>query len=324
MNKIGKQSGKGLSAFVICLFLAIAVGVGTKYIASNQIDHPDKIKVFVSILPQKYFVERIGGDLVIVEVMVGPGHNPETYEPLPQQMEALANSHLYFRIGVPFESAWIDKLQAINRGLIMVDTREGIPLRNMETFHSHGDPEEVVTAISNHQTQHGAGMKDPHIWLDPVYVKIQAETICRALADYDPGHRDFYEANLRAFQADLDALDQELAATFRSLAVKKLLVFHPAWGYLTDRYGLEQIPLEVEGKEPGPRELAQWVDFAKAEGIRVIFVQSQFNTAAAETVARAVTGQVVFLDPLAEDYLANMRRIARAIQRSYDANGERD
>ncbi|HEY8392819.1 MAG TPA: zinc ABC transporter substrate-binding protein [Capillibacterium sp.] len=320
MDRLGKQFGKGMLFFIAGLLLVIAVGAGTKYFTAARIDHPDKIKVFVSILPQKYFVERIGGDLVSVQVMVGPGHNPETYEPLPQQMEALAKSHLFFRIGVPFESAWLDKLEALNRELIIVDTREGIPLREMETFHFHGETDGTAAG----HDWHGEGMKDPHIWLDPVYVKIQAATISRALAAYDPAHRDFYEANLKAFQADLDALDRELAAAFRRLTVKKLMVFHPAWGYLTDRYGLEQIPLEVEGKEPGPRELARWVDFAKAEGIRVIFVQSQFNTAAAETVARAVGGQVVFLDPLAEDYLANMRRIAQAIQRSYGINGECD
>lgn len=318
MNKLGKQSGKGIYAMVIGLFLT-AAGIGTKYFVSNRNDQPDKLKVFVSILPQKYFVERIGGDLVTVQVMVGPGRNPETYEPLPQQMEALARAQLFFRIGVPFETAWIDKLQALNGDLTVVDTREGIPLRDMETPHRHEEP-----AGADSHAHEGEGMKDPHIWLNPVYVQRQAETICRALAAYDPGHRDFYEANLKTFQADLEALDRELAATFQRLAVKKLMVYHPAWGYLTDRYGLEQIPLEVEGKEPGPRELARWVDFAKAEGIRVIFVQSQFNTAAAETVARAVGGRVVFLDPLAEDYLANMRRIAQAIQRSYEANGERD
>ncbi len=322
MNNIGKKSWWGIVAFAVCLLLAMAVGVGSKYMASNKIDHPKKIKVFVSILPQKYFVERIGGDLVSVEVMVGPGQNPETYEPLPRQMKALTTTQLYFRIGVPFESAWIDKLQALNRELILVDTREGIPLRNMETPHFHGDPERTAAATPARQGHDGEGLKDPHIWLDPLYVKIQAETICQALAAFDPAHRDLYEANLIAFQKDLDELDQELAATFRSLAVKKLMVFHPAWGYLTDRYGLEQIPLEVEGKEPGPRELAHWVDYAKNEGIRVIFIQSQFNAAAAEAVACAVNGQVVSLDPLAEDYLANMRRIARTIKRSHGADGE--
>ncbi|HHT49837.1 MAG TPA: zinc ABC transporter solute-binding protein [Firmicutes bacterium] len=307
--------------FVLCLLLAMVIGVGTKASSSGEIKQLEKIKVFVSILPQKYFVERIGGDQVTVAVMVGPGQNPATYEPLPQQMSALATTQLYFRIGVPFETAWIDRLSELNRDLVVIDTREGIPLRKMESSHYHREEESRADAF---QAEPGEGLKDPHIWLDPVYVKRQAATICRALAALDPAHRGLYEANLFAFQKDLDELDQELSTAFRSLAVKKLMVFHPAWGYLTDRYGLEQIPLEVEGKEPGPRELAHAIDYAKAAGIRVIFIQSQFNAAAAEAVARAVGGRVVTIDPLAEDYLTNMRRIAQTIKRSYGADEDRN
>ncbi len=303
------------------LLLAVAARVGSRLVTADAIRPGDrgKINVFVSVLPQKYFVERIGGERVSVTVMVGPGQNPATYEPLPQQMRALTEADLYFRIGVPFETAWIDRLQALNRELIMVDTREGVALREMEQA-CHGS--EAETADLHAHGHHGEGLLDPHIWLDPLLVKIQAETVYRALAAFDPGARDYYQANLARFHADLDQLHTELQATFDRLKVKTLMVYHPAWGYLADRYGLKQVALEVEGKEPGPRKLAQLIDYAKAEGIRVIFIQSQFNSAAAEAVARAVNGQVVSIDPLAEDYLTNMRRIAQAIKGSYDTSGE--
>ena len=298
---------KGTFFFGCCLLLMVMLRVGTTYLSTGKEIQTEQIKVFVSILPQKYFVQRIGGAHVAVEVMVGPGQNPATYEPLPQQMGALAHAQLYFGIGVPFETAWIDKLRELNPDLLMIDTREGVPLRSMETPHHHGDGE-------GEADHHEAGLLDPHIWLDPLFVKIQAETICRALAALDPGHQEDYTTNLAVFLAELDQLHADLTVAFQSLPTKKLMVFHPAWGYLTDRYGLTQVPIEVEGKEPGPREMAKLIDYARAEGIRVIFIQSQFNTEAATAVARAVNGQVVSIDPLAEDYLDNLRQIAQVIR----------
>lgn len=315
--------GKALLLVSGGLLLAVALQVGSRYIPSGGVGQPGKISVFVSILPQKYFVERVGGDQVAVSVMVGPGQSPATYEPLPQQMSALATAQIYFRIGVPFETAWIDKLQTLNRELILVDLREGVPLRTMETPHHH-PPAETTAGTVHSDHYHGGGLEDPHIWLDPLFVKIQAETIYRALAALDPSQRDYYQANLIAFQRELDQLHAELKQAFAGLKLKSIMVYHPAWGYLTDRYGLKQVAIEVEGKEPGPRELAQLIDYAKTEGIRVVFIQKQFNSAAAEAVARAVNGQVVAIDPLAEDYLTNMRRIARAIQGSHDQSGESD
>jgi len=323
VNKNERRSGKALSLIGGGLLLAMAVVVGSKLFTSVALRQgdADQIRVFVSILPQKYFVERIGGERVSVDVMVGPGQNPATYEPLPQQMSALAATDIYFRIGVPFETAWIDRLPALNPALVMVDTREGVALRAVE--HACHPPGEE-TADLDAADHAGTGLQDPHIWLDPLMVKIQAETVYQTLAAFDPGHQGYYQANLTSFCADLDQLHAELQTAFDGLKRKTLMVYHPAWGYLADRYGLKQVPLEVEGKEPGPREMARLIDYAKAEGIRVIFIQSQFNSAAAEAVARAVNGRVVSIDPLAEDYLTNMRRIARAIKESYDDNGESD
>ena len=327
MNKHQRPWGKVLSLFGGGLLLAVAVGVGSKLFTSVTLrdGERDKIKVFVSILPQKYFVERIGGERVSVSVMVGPGQNPATYEPLPQQMSALAETHIYFRIGVPFETAWIDRLQRLNPEMIMVDTREGVPLREVEDAICHAPGEEAAEADTPDGHGHnGTGLKDPHIWLDPLLVKVQAETVYRTLAAFDPDYREYYQANLNRFHTELDQLHAELQATFDGLKRKTLMVYHPAWGYLTDRYGLKQVPLEVEGKEPGPRELAQLIDYAKAQGIRVVFIQRQFNSTAAEAVARAVNGRVVTIDPLAEDYLTNMRRIAQAIKGSYETSGKSD
>lgn len=316
MGKIGKNRKRFIHLLVLLVIISAIAWVGRKKTTLQNLSRTEPLKVFVSILPQKYFVERIGGGQVVVSVMVGPGQNPASYEPLPKQMVALTEADLYFRIGVPFETAWIDRIRELNRRLIMVDTRVGIKLRKIEGAHHHGAPGEGSDQVGAESAeQHET--KDPHIWLDPLLVKVQAQTICRELVAFDPKNQAFYEENLRRFQAELDQLDQELAATFQMAEVEKIMVFHPAWGYLTDRYGLEQIPIEVEGKEPGPRELAQVIEWAKQEGIQVIFVQSQYNTSAAESIARAVNGKVLTLDPLAEDYLTNLRRIAQTVTRGF-------
>lgn len=271
---------------------------------NNEFDlaENEQLRIFVSILPQKFFVNKIGGDHVDVSVLVGPGQNPATYEPLPKQMGALSESALYFRIGVPFETSWHQRIRDLNPNLKIVDTREGITLRSMEG--SRGEDNKN-------------NLKDPHIWLDPLLVKVQAETIYRELSDMDPKNRNFYEENLLKFQAELDQLDKDLSSVFATLPVGKLMVFHPAWGYLFERYNLLQIPIEIEGKEPGPRELTHLVELAQREEIKVIFIEEQFDTTTAISIAEAIGGKVVKLDPLSEDYFSNLRQIAKVIREEH-------
>jgi zinc transport system substrate-binding protein len=141
-------------------------------------------------------------------------------------------------------------------------------------------------------------------------VKIQAETIYEALATAHPASSAYYLENLKRFKSDLDALDRRIAASLKKATNRKFMVFHPAWGYFARDYGLEQIPIEIEGKEPAAKDLIRIVEEAKQEGIDIIFVQKQFSKTSAETVARAIGGKVVAMDPLAGDYLKNMEAIA--------------
>ncbi|HHY15732.1 MAG TPA: zinc ABC transporter solute-binding protein [Firmicutes bacterium] len=278
----------------LCLaVLALFVWIRFRPSAHRQAGSGEQIEVFVSILPQKHFVEKVGGGRVRVLALVGPGQSPATYEPLPQQMADLAQAALYFRIGVPFEAAWLDKIAGLNPQLRIVDTRRGITLRSM------------------------GGGEDPHIWLDPLLVKTQAATIYEELAASDPENSAYYAENLDAFWRELDELDAELAAVLGTLGTEKLMVFHPAWGYLLERYRITQLPIEFEGKEPGPRLLAEVIDTAQKEGIKVIFAEEQYDGQTALAVARAVGGKVVKLDPLAEDYIANLRSIAEAIKKEH-------
>jgi zinc transport system substrate-binding protein len=271
----------------------------------------DPIGVFVSILPQKQFVERIGGDAVKVEVMVRPGESPATYDPTPQQRVALAGAAAYFRIGVPFENLWIPKIQSTQPQVRIVDTREGIELQPMGKAGPAGDHNH------DHDAPPGSGgALDPHIWTSPPLVKQQAATIRDALIALRPAERARFEEGYAAYAAELDALDAELRQMLAGKTERRFMVFHPAWGYLAHRYGLEQIPIEAEGKDPGPKALATLIEHAKADGVRVIFVQKQFGRDAADAVAQAIGGEVVEIDPLAEDFLANTRAVAQTLARA--------
>ena len=285
-----------------------------------------KLRIFVSILPQKFIVERIGRDKVDVSVMAGPGQSPATYEPLPQQMIDLTETAVYFRIGVPFEQAWMKKIQSINPGMKIIDTRNGIPLREMDSFNEikhiiekGQNSEDSQSHEHKHDKtgdRHHHGTKDPHIWLSPESMKIQANTVYETLSGLDTKNNAYYKSNLETLAGELDSLSAELERAFVSLPIKKMMVFHPAWGYFADRFGLVQIPIEIEGKEPGPGQLSKIIEFAKNENIRVIFVQSQFSTKSAEAIAKEINGAVVTIDPLAEDYIGNLRNAAKNIIRN--------
>ena len=284
-----------LLAIAVPVLFLIGVGEAT----AGEVD---RINVFVSILPQKYFVERVGGDRVEVDVLVLPGQSPATYSPPPQQLTRLARAQVYFRIGVPFEKSLIPKIESAMKDLLIVDTRDGIPLRKIEGDHHHEE--------HNH---HEGGM-DPHIWLSPVLVKMQAEIIYETLLTIDPESKDEYKGNYDSFVKDLDELHERIKTALAPIKGRMLFVFHPSFGYFADAYGLRQVAVETGGKEPSARQVVRLIEMAKKEKVEVIFVQPQFSRKSAQTVAREINGAVVPLDPLAEDYLGNLEDIAIKVE----------
>ncbi len=286
-------------------------------------------EVTVSIIPQKYFVEKIAKDKISVNVMVQPGFSPATYEPKTSQMRKLANSEVYFSIGVPFEKAWLEKFKNANKNLLVVDTSEGIEKLPMAK-HSHDEDEHKESHIAhkheeahndkeeNHEhEEHMHEGLDPHIWLDPVLVKIQAKNIYKTLVKIDEANSEFYKANYENFIKELDSLYTQLKEILTPVKNRAFMVFHPSWGYFANRFNLEQIAVEVQGKEPKPNQLVDLITEAKEHKIKIVFVAPQFSQKSAKVIANSIKGDAVIMDPLVEKWNEGLIKTAKQIVDSY-------
>jgi zinc transport system substrate-binding protein len=288
-----------LKLVLICM---LAVSGIFLLISNGNAQTGKKLAVFVSIPPQKYFVQQIGKQRVDIQVMVQPGASPATYEPRPRQMAAISRTPIYFAIGVAFEKTWLKKIVAANPEMRVVHTDHGIQKIPMAA-HLH--------EAAQHPEKDPHGEPDPHIWLSPKLVMIQARTIRDALQEIDPTHRSVYEANTKAFVAELAALDADLRNTFAGKQGLQFMVFHPSWGYFARTYGLKQVAVEIEGKNPKPAQLKELIEHAAENHIKIIFVQPQFSAKSAKLVAKEIGGQVAVADPLAADWSGNLREVAR-------------
>jgi len=281
--------------------LLLSLGCGT---APAARDAAERIPVAVSVPPQAYFVEKIGGDHVRVEVMIPTGSSHVDYTPSPRQVAALAGARIYIKVGHPaFEIEthsivpFLDRLPEI----LVVDMSQGMSLIAGE-------------GSEGHHPQGG----DPHVWVAPSTVRVAARNIAAALRKADPGHAAEYAANLRAFEAEIDALDREIRDRLGSAAsARKFMVYHPSWGYFAHEYGLEQIAIEAEGKEPSAQRLIQLIDRGRAENVKVIFVQGGFPRKSAQVIADAVGGRVLTADPQERDWANNLRRVAAELGEAY-------
>ena len=253
------------------------------------------IDVFVTIPPQADFVERIAGRHVNVNILVPAGSDPHLYAPTPRQIMALGSAKIYFAIGLPVERALLAKVSATCKELTIVDTTAGI------------------TPLASHNDRDHHNGADPHVWLAPPEIRVQAQNIAAALKETDPAHTRAYEENLAGFLNELDALNRKLAETLEPHRKDKLYVFHPAFGYFARAYGFEQVALSPQGKTPSPRELETFIHHARANNVKTIFVQSQFDPSSAQKAAHAIGARIETINPLQQDVLANLSDIARSI-----------
>jgi zinc transport system substrate-binding protein len=307
-----------LIVFIVCLSIFVSgctdsgnsgdnESIGQETAVSGT-DEP--IIVAVSVLPQAEFVEKVGGDKVKTVVIVPSGADPHTYEPSPKEVQEISKAKMFVTVGVgmPFEEGWIENFESMDTGTVIVNCSKGIELRNLEEHQHEGEEE--------NESDEDAEELDPHIWTSPVNAKIMVEEIYEGLVELDPENETYYAQNRDAYLEELDALDERIREKLNGSEGRNFMVYHPAWGYFAKEYGLNMIPVEIEGKEPSAQDLAELVDLAKENNVKVIFVQAQFSTRSAEVLAQEIGGEVVAVDPLAKDYIANMDNVSDIFARN--------
>lgn len=273
------MSGKKIICSGLAAGLVLSLAFGAQVFAGTG-----KLKVSVSILPQAYFVERIGGDRVDVRVVMPKYSDHDTYQPTPKQLSSLCRSDLYIKIGMPhfaFEQKHVDPVVRKGKGLAVVDMAEGIPLL----------PD------------------DPHIWISPHTVRPAVLNIYKALVARDPAQASHYEKNMQIFLEEIDSLEVEIGKRLAPWKGGSFMIFHPALGYLAERYGLRQLVIESEGKSPSALRLKKLSDEARNKRIRTILVQKGFDCKSAKAVASEIGARLEEIDPLEKDWVRNIRQI---------------
>lgn len=264
----------------------------------------DQAMVSVSILPQKYFVEQMAGNLLQVNVLVPPGSSPHNYEILPSQMKDLAHSKAWLQIGLlSFEDALKQKLADVNKNVAMVNCSEGVdPIEGSDEHDEEHEAEHAHTETY-----------DPHIWLAPAESKIIAQNTLKALKAAFPEHAAEFDVNFTRFSSKIDSLTLMITQKLSGLNNRNILIFHPALAYYARQFNLQQVALEMDGKEPSPRHMKEIVDLAHSQNIHVIFIQKEFDAAFAQQLSREINGKVVVIDPLDYNWEKQMMDITQKI-----------
>jgi zinc transport system substrate-binding protein len=282
----------------VFLFLTVLSAMLCGCVSQDGGSGSDQIKAVTTIAPLGEFVKAVGGDRVEVMVLIPPGSEPHTFEPSPSQMRNIADANIYVENGAGLES-WIGKIIQVNQRMLLLDSSEGLEL--------------IKGADDNSQNPGSIQGVDPHIWLSPRNAKTQVKNICDGLIQVDPSNSENYISNRDNYLKELDEVDAYLNSTFAQHQMKKFIVLHPAWSYFARDYGLQEIAINLEEKEPGPKHLENIIDLARAQNITTIFVEPQFNSIMAEVIAKEIKGKVVAIDPLAENYSDNLRHVGDLI-----------
>jgi len=287
-----------LSLILIAVFL-----VGCSVVTPAPVK--DKLQITVSIAPQAWLVKALTGDLAVVQSMVNVGDDPHTYEPKPSQMKALAQTDIYFTIGVEYERAWMPRLSNSNSMMRVLDTTIGVNLLTSGNGLNGSNAQE--------------GESDPHIWLSPQRMKVVAKNMAEALISYNPVNKSTYDKNLAILLEKIDAVDAGVKEALKNVKHKEFLIMHPMLAYFAMDYGLVQLPVEIGGQEPTPGELAKLLELAHKYQIKTLYVQRNTSVKMAQTVTKALgISQIFELEPLVEDWPANMLKIASLLAEGLD------
>jgi zinc transport system substrate-binding protein len=292
------------------LVTTVLISAGCAERPSVQQPAHARLSVFVGIPPTAYLVEQIGGKYVRAEVLVQPGQDPHTFEPMPRQISELSRAALFFKIGMPFENVLVEKIQEGNPRLVVIDTDRGIKKLTMEATSDH---ERYADKDHDHDVR-PHGELDPHIWLAPSLLKIQADHVAAGLIQADPKHAEEYRRNLTDLLNRIDATHARIQKRLSSYRGRRFYVFHPGFAYFADAYGLQEVAVETCGRSPTPKELRSLIERAATDGVTTVFIQPQYDPHSAQVLAESLGGRVVSINGLEENVLHDLEDIAVKVE----------
>ena len=291
----------GLLFVMFSVIVAFTLIIDRFIVKEDNINRENKKMIIaVSIEPQRNFVENIVGDLFEVVTIIPPGYSPESYEPSPKEIQKLNDAKIYFSIGVPTEKENI--LQNINKNTKIVHLEE-------------------IVSDKYEDLQMSSGGRDPHIWLSPKRVIVMVEEITKQLSAISKENEQVFIKNSNEYIQRLKKLDTNLKSTFDGLENKKIIVYHPAFGYLADDYNIKMYSLEHDGKEATAEHLTQMIDLAKNENIKIVFYQQEIDSSQSQAFAEEIGGKSVMLSPLAYDYIENFELMCKTIKEVINNEG---
>ena len=278
------------------LFKVFILFIGIVNLALAQ----DKLVVSVSVIPQAYFVNKISGGLIDVNIMVDSKNSPETYEPSINQLKDLEKSKLYFLINMPFEKAWINRFKSVNKNIKFIQPMEDNQLENYYKKFGYEEHED-----DSHE-------HIPHIWLSFMLAKNHIRVIANTLKEVDSNNANLYEKNAQSLIEDIDALYTKYKNLFKNKN-KSFLVYHPAFEYIANELGIKEYSIEQDGKDAKIGNLRDIFTIIKENNISTIFIQPQFSDKHAMLIAKEAKLDVKVADPLAYDWLENINKILQMI-----------
>ncbi|AJC89953.1 metal ABC transporter solute-binding protein, Zn/Mn family [Campylobacter subantarcticus] len=255
--------------------------------------------ISVSIPPQAFFVEKIAKDSVEINILISPNSNEHNVEFKPTVIKNLEKSKIYFLADLELEEILESKFKNTLKNVKIVNINDGISLLENEEHDEH---------------EHEHDTNDPHTWLDPILVKIQAQNIYKALSQTFPQNKDFYAKNLQNFLKELDDLNLTIKTNLQNIKNREFIVYHPSWNYLAKRYNLIQIPVEINGKEPKIQDLQKLIKIAKEKNIKVIFVQPGFSKNSTKVLSKELNAKIVFIDHLSKDWDKELLKTIQALK----------
>lgn len=310
---------KHLPSLVAVAFLGFA--------APSQAKPLEKPLVYVPVLPYEWLFERIGGEWIEVRSIVGEGDDCHDYSPSPKQLAGIAQANLIFSGDLGFEGNFFVKLGDGVSAPKEISLLEGLDLLEgscAECEETHGEAHGKAAGegedehVEHHHHDHDHGeLKDPHVWLSPKMLMQQADRVASRIKEFTVVEAaPAIDENVAALKKELTALDEELTASLEPVKGKAFYVYHGAFAYFARAYGLEQKAIEVTGRRPSPKQLAEIASQAREDGVQVVFVQPQFDQSSAVSLAETIGGTVQALDPLEKDVIGNLRTIAAAMQQA--------